>query len=82
MKIKIILDIETDSNKKWFIHGMSKPPFVSAEHTDISIVNADLVAEIVHEAFRFYKNDFIFANVAIENMPATEFNWTDTPIEE
>jgi hypothetical protein len=45
MRLKIVLDIETDPDHAWLLDN-------------------DLVAEAVHEAFEFYKNDYVTAKVS------------------
>ena len=70
MKLKIVLDIELAPHSEAeprgvFLYGLHKPPFISAKHIHAWIMDNDLVAEAVHEAFEFYKNDYVTADVSI-----------------
>ena len=49
MKLKIVLDIETDSYFDKEYHQW--------------LLNTDEVAATIHEAFGFYKNDFVFVTL-------------------
>ena len=64
MKLKIVLDIETDPDKGLFIYGKHKPPFFSAKHNHAWLLDNDLVAEAIHETFEFYKNDYVTAEIS------------------
>tara|TARA_R110002020_G_scaffold180318_1_gene374662 strand:- start:183 stop:404 length:222 start_codon:yes stop_codon:yes gene_type:complete len=70
MKLKIVLDIELAAHSEVeprgvFIYGMHKPPFISAKHIHAWIMDSNHVADAVHEAFEFYKNDYVTAEVSI-----------------